>query len=714
MDSFDPHIGSALTLRSMLDGDISLVIPDMQRDYCWDRRRVKVFTDQLVDLFEARVSVTMGLLYGYESPRGSHRLMLIDGQQRITTLYLILGMLYRRTPEPWLRRLLISDYELSDDCQPRLIYQVRNEAMYFMSDLVTNFFLNRDGRLSQIRESYWYFNSYDADPTVTAVLAAINAIDDVLETASMRQGWDFREFAIYVADRLLFVYHDLGSRAEAERMFVTINTTGEPLTRPQMIKTELYLLASDKEDFVRRWSGIERWCFIHRDTADDVHPDTGDSVLSRFLRLWEARCEVEGYPAIYDSATFDSICKCHDLYCRLVDEVPDAIEMQPDMPEQLFVMLPALEYIGRWGGGVVPLWNMLRNVTRYRRVSSSGADTLTAMRLVRAMTDSDIVSLLRVKGHYDRVLNEEERCKLILLADSGPRREEVAALIDRCESHHLLNGCVMSVVGWCRDKTGHTVDIDRLRRYIDRIYEIWPRDIESSPDLDLVRRALLSLRHPAYPMARRNGASLSLAWHSYDWQRLMTIAPGLIRQLIDRIGGAVSATDSMHRLCDNFSDRSYEWSFLVHGSEVMAMCAHRMIMRPCERFVGMHVAGREGETRWYVDQILLKPNLKEFTNIHPYGSRCIYTDHRTLNLAVDIYWEPESRHHFRLEVFSRSDDDRRSSNTAGHRDTCDIKGLLGSAGIVVSYDKKRRRHYAVFADARSVAAAFNRITNRLL
>lgn len=705
MDSFDARIGTTLTLRRMLDGDLSLIIPDMQRDYCWDRGRVEALTAQLADLFMSGCSVTIGLLYGYEYPIGSHRLMLIDGQQRITTLYLLLGMLYRRTPEPWLRRLLISDYELSDDCQPRLVYQVRNEAMYFMSDLVTNFFLNRDGRLSLIRRSHWYFASYDSDPTVTAVLTAIQAIDDVLERASIRNGWNFSEFAKYVADKLLFIYHNLDTREQAERMFITINTTGEPLTRAQLIKTELYLHASDKEGFVEKWNAFEQWCWTHRYSSADVrHPDTGDDMQERVISLWEARCKAIGKPVAYESRALDSICGFLDLYNHLVSEVPEALDISPDRPDHLFVLLPCIEYLARWGSGVVPLWHMLSNITRYRRMNSNGSDTEMAIKLIKTMPADDIVSFLDVKGNYDRVLTPEETGKLRLLLSSGNQYREMEAIIRRGEAHPLLHGCVMGVAEWCRKKEDKSVDIAAFRHYIDRIYEIWPGDIDCNPRLDLVRRALLTLRHNAYPMARRSATSLSLAWHDYDWQRLMATAPGLIRQLIDRIGRSGSAKGAMINLCERFSDRSYEWAFLISQREVMAMCAHRMLMQPCPQFIGMHVAGSDGDTRWYVGQNLLKPDLKQFSNIHPYGSRCIYTDHRTLNLAVDIYWEPDSRHPFRLEIFSRTDDDRRL------RAKCDIREIAAQAALSLNYDRTRKRHFAIFKDTRSTAHAFNRLT----
>ena len=67
------------------------------------------FVSSLIDLFnnDQESDFTLGLLYGYEQP--SSHIQLCDGQQRMTTLYLLLGVLNRKTNGRF-QKYLISNF----------------------------------------------------------------------------------------------------------------------------------------------------------------------------------------------------------------------------------------------------------------------------------------------------------------------------------------------------------------------------------------------------------------------------------------------------------------------------------------------------------------------------------------------------------------------------------------------------------------------------
>ena len=74
--------GKEYSLADLFGGDTKIIIPDLQRDYCWgnyavtDRKSSKTkelvsdFVKNIVELFEEKSdsSLTMGLIYGYEQP----------------------------------------------------------------------------------------------------------------------------------------------------------------------------------------------------------------------------------------------------------------------------------------------------------------------------------------------------------------------------------------------------------------------------------------------------------------------------------------------------------------------------------------------------------------------------------------------------------------------------------------------------------------------
>lgn len=101
--------GDPISIRSLLENKI--IIPDMQRDYCWGNNAwdtkgekyielVSSFLNNIYTLFEdyqngIQNPVKLGMIYAYESNKGC--IQLCDGQQRITTLFLLLGYLNRFT-----------------------------------------------------------------------------------------------------------------------------------------------------------------------------------------------------------------------------------------------------------------------------------------------------------------------------------------------------------------------------------------------------------------------------------------------------------------------------------------------------------------------------------------------------------------------------------------------------------------------------------------
>ena len=101
--------GEEFSLRELFSHDNKIVIPDLQRDYCWgdsayieqeksQKELVSGFVgDYLLTSFKEKSSTSkdlmLGLVYGYEEPFNCFN--ICDGQQRITTLFLLLGMVNR-------------------------------------------------------------------------------------------------------------------------------------------------------------------------------------------------------------------------------------------------------------------------------------------------------------------------------------------------------------------------------------------------------------------------------------------------------------------------------------------------------------------------------------------------------------------------------------------------------------------------------------------
>ena len=283
--------GEEYTLGQLLGARHCLVVPDLQRDYCWgsetygrNRERqgelVTAFVDDLIEAFRADEARTLGVLYGYEEVAG--RVMLCDGQQRLTTLYLLVGVLTHR-----IDGVKFASYIQGFPGDVRLSYEVRESTLSFLGDLSRYYFCDRGGVLppaegeDKAQTPDWYRRVYRLDPSARSMLAAVRTIEARLDAADVNEG----DFGRYVLERLRFVYYDMGDRQHGEEAFVVINTTGEPLTATENLKPQLLSRVAGDARSVRahEWEDREDWCWRHRDREGGER--TSDA-LSRDFYVW--------------------------------------------------------------------------------------------------------------------------------------------------------------------------------------------------------------------------------------------------------------------------------------------------------------------------------------------------------------------------------------------------------------------------------------------
>ncbi|WP_447767559.1 DUF262 domain-containing protein [Sphingobacterium faecium] len=290
--------GHEYTLANLFSGDNKIIIPDLQRDYCWGNRAwnkdaekytelVSGFLNDLITSYEEDLDkeVLLGLIYGYESPK--FHIQLCDGQQRITTLYLILGIVNRKSNGQF-QNFLISEAELIEDKEPYLQYAIRESTLYFLSDLVSNYFLKSEKDISfkEIKHASWHFLEYKLDASIGSMLAAIASIEDVFDRLT---NFDFVKFGRFLLNDLQMLYYDMGNRTRGEETFVIINTTGEPLSAAENLKP--IIIGNITDDFLRKkasdeWEIREEWFWQHK-SKDEFTSDEG--VNQFFVWYWQLR-----------------------------------------------------------------------------------------------------------------------------------------------------------------------------------------------------------------------------------------------------------------------------------------------------------------------------------------------------------------------------------------------------------------------------------------
>lgn len=241
------------------------------------------------------------MIYGYEQPKGY--IHLCDGQQRITTLFLLLGTLFRKTQAHEFRKAIISDYELNqDDKEPHLQYAIRESTLYFLSDLVSKWFLSEGGDIQKIKDQDWYFEEYNQDSTIQSMIAALNTIEKELAGDI-----DHKAFGNFILNDLQLLYYDMGTRTQGEETFVVINTTGEPLTASENLKPILLGgldnrnkksherekdLETDLQYYSRQWEEREEWFWQNRKPGEKIADNGVEDFFEWFLQIKDKKEEV--------------------------------------------------------------------------------------------------------------------------------------------------------------------------------------------------------------------------------------------------------------------------------------------------------------------------------------------------------------------------------------------------------------------------------------
>lgn len=152
--------------------EYSIEIPIMQRDYAQGRisERTNSIRKELLDslLFsiDDDTNIDFDFVYGTVKDK---ILLPLDGQQRLTTLFLL----------HWY--LAMKDGRLTKEVSETLYkfsYSTRISSREFCHELVNfKMDINENTRVSEIiKDSNWYFQSWDKDPTIKAMLVMIDDI----------------------------------------------------------------------------------------------------------------------------------------------------------------------------------------------------------------------------------------------------------------------------------------------------------------------------------------------------------------------------------------------------------------------------------------------------------------------------------------------------------------------------------------------------------
>ena len=251
-------------------------VPDFQREYVWEREHVEKLLEDVLDefydennrLIEDR-EYFLGSIVACRDPEGIFQ--LIDGQQRMTTIYLVLcaarDALSEASDGP--TRVLGDQlsYAYSDPKTGDDVERHRLTLQYEDSDGILESLVKADRPAASLPET---------TESVRRILTAYRIIREFFSVNLKDEPAEIKKFLAAFTGRIKLIRIQTPTITNALKVFETINDRGVGLNAMDLLKNLLFMKTSS-EDYPKL---KDRW-----KTLIDVLDDCGEKPL-RFLRYY--------------------------------------------------------------------------------------------------------------------------------------------------------------------------------------------------------------------------------------------------------------------------------------------------------------------------------------------------------------------------------------------------------------------------------------------
>ncbi|QLD10317.1 GmrSD restriction endonuclease domain-containing protein [Microbacterium oleivorans] len=235
------------TIRWLSASDTTIVVPVYQRQYRWDIGGCEQLLGDIRSVATSDDAHThfIGSILSTASTSSDDdaQLVLIDGQQRITTLMLLVAALHHtlRDDHPELARELERVLVRHDDPTRTKLRPHRAWAEIFESVVLDRRRADDEHRASRFDDNYAFFRSQIRPDEAPAIWRGLQKLEHVAIT--------------------------LGERANAQQIFESLNSTGEPLLDHELIHNYVLMGLSHAEQLE-----IEHdyWLPIEQNTGDAI------------------------------------------------------------------------------------------------------------------------------------------------------------------------------------------------------------------------------------------------------------------------------------------------------------------------------------------------------------------------------------------------------------------------------------------------------------
>jgi hypothetical protein len=203
-------------------------IPIFQRDYAQGRndhmtdKIRKDFVSSLIEALDKNTPIELDFIYGREV---DNTITLIDGQQRLTTLFLLHWYISQRIGK-------IDAFK-----NIKFSYATRDYAKDFTAKLTTeeDFKIDFTQAIStELKDKNWFYDDWKHDPTVSGMLNTLDEIHKQLRGKTIEHYWSLLEQGI-----ITFYWLDLEEHQLTDELYLKMNARGKQLSNFENFKASL-------------------------------------------------------------------------------------------------------------------------------------------------------------------------------------------------------------------------------------------------------------------------------------------------------------------------------------------------------------------------------------------------------------------------------------------------------------------------------------------
>lgn len=255
-------------LRSLFINDDRYIVPPFQRPYRWTKKEAKQLFDDITQAFKLNEDYFVGNIVIARGNDDKSKPQIIDGQQRILTLWMFLKALAILTKVSRIEEMLsIKDWE-DNNVLSKIDSLVFEEADQEGIDDLLNW--QQDDFKSKMKE---LSKLGQLQSNAIQIYKWIQEYFSRIENAEQTNFWKYFIDRVYLLPIVLDGKDMAEATSRALTIFETINNRGLDLADADILKAKLYEMASsvkEGSEFILQWKNLGQKCLDLNISVNEV------------------------------------------------------------------------------------------------------------------------------------------------------------------------------------------------------------------------------------------------------------------------------------------------------------------------------------------------------------------------------------------------------------------------------------------------------------